>query len=516
MSLRPSSAPTQLGRYEVICALGVGGMARVYLAMQRGPVATKVVVVKHLRPEFAHDPAFVDMFVDESRIGVRMNHPNVIHTYEASSDGDDHYLVMEFLEGKTLAQLLKAVGREAMPVELHLWVLSEVLTGLRYAHELCDFDGAALNIVHRDLSPSNVLITRDGSVKIVDFGIAKISGAIAETQHGVIKGKIGYASPEQCLGQPADARSDVYSVGVMLWEAVAGRRRLIGETAMVAVQARVQDREPDIESIAANVAPALAAIVRRAVAFNPDQRYQTAAELQGALHEYLLHAEFSAGAFQAGRLISSHFSEELTQLRRLIEERVGSVKLRSVQSAPPSPPESGSLGALSSRAPQESSPTLLEGILARTSHRLVRPLMIALAVAVSLLVFVTFFVRGREVTVALPPSAAGLVKAPAPEPSAVNAPAVPGHPSADNAAAVSSDPPIEVAPHRTTAPGRRVKPGSAVVARGPGVALSPVQSALPAAPTGSPSSLEPGADLKGRTRTVPHSTRPIDEQDPFR
>src|SRR6188768_441531 len=224
--------PRELGRYELIAPLGEGGMARVYLAVQRGPIANKLVVLKLLREEFTSDPQFVAMFADESRIAVLLNHPNVIHTYESSSTETEYYIVMEFLEGKTLAQLIRRVGRENFPLETHLWILCEILAGLAYAHELADFSGVPLHIVHRDVSPSNILLTVRGEVKLLDFGIAKVQGSVAETQHGIIKGKLGYASPEQCLGNKADGRADLYSVGVMLWEALAGKRRPMHETAL--------------------------------------------------------------------------------------------------------------------------------------------------------------------------------------------------------------------------------------------------------------------------------------------
>ncbi|HEX2669743.1 MAG TPA: serine/threonine-protein kinase, partial [Polyangiaceae bacterium] len=169
-TLETYAPPRHLGRYELIAPLGEGGMARVYVAVQRGPIANKLVVIKLLREQFTHDEHFVAMFADESRIAVLLNHPNVIHTYESSSTGSEFYIVMEFLEGKTLAQLIRRVGRETFPLETHLWVLCEILAGLHYAHELQDFGGAPLDIVHRDVSPSNILITVRGEVKLLDFG----------------------------------------------------------------------------------------------------------------------------------------------------------------------------------------------------------------------------------------------------------------------------------------------------------------------------------------------------------
>jgi eukaryotic-like serine/threonine-protein kinase len=342
--------PRQLGRYDLIAPLGEGGMARVYLAVQRGPIANKLVVIKLLREQFTGDEHFVAMFADESRIAVLLNHPNVIHTYESSSSDSAYYIVMEFLEGKTLGQLIRRVGRENFPLQTHLWVLCEILAGLHYAHELGDFGGTPLNIVHRDVSPSNILLTVRGEVKLLDFGIAKVQGSIAETQHGIIKGKLGYASPEQCLGAKADGRADVYAVGVMLWEALAGKRRPLNETALATAHATA---EVDIAETLPGVPLPLARIVRRALARDPAERYRTALAFELELRQYLVDISSSNGAPGLQALVTGHFGAELAAVRRAIDEQVGSVRHSLVPDSRSVGPSSGT-HALGREAPHDS------------------------------------------------------------------------------------------------------------------------------------------------------------------
>src|SRR6185369_2546795 len=245
---------------------------------------------------------------------------------ESTSTGSEFYIVMEFLEGKTLGQLIRRVGRETFPLETHLWVLCEILAGLHYAHELQDFGGAPLDIVHRDVSPSNILITVRGEVKLLDFGIAKVQGSIAETQHGIIKGKLGYASPEQCLGTKADGRADLYSVGVMMWEALAGKRRPLSETALASTRPGAQSVEIDIAETLPGVPLPLARIVRRALARDPAERFQTARAFELELRKYLLGRAASNGAPALKALITGYFGGEIATVRRAIDEQVGSVR----------------------------------------------------------------------------------------------------------------------------------------------------------------------------------------------
>ncbi|MEO6603760.1 MAG: serine/threonine-protein kinase [Polyangiaceae bacterium] len=348
-------ALSHLDRYELITQLGEGGMAKVYLGLQRGSVADKLVVVKLLREAFSSDPHFVAMFADESRIAVRLSHPNVIHTYEASTNDSRHYIVMEFLEAKTLAQLLRRVGRKNMPLDAHLWVLCEVLSGLAYAHELADFDGAPLQIVHRDVSPSNVLCTIRGEVKLVDFGIAKVVGALAQTQHGMIKGKLGYASPEQCQGEPADGRADVYAVGVMLWEALAGQRRALRESALATMRARSESNEIDIVDLCPNVSPRLAAITRCALAADPANRYASAREFERELRDYLIDSAAPSGSERVQTLVSEYFGGEIAETRAIIDRQVRTSSVSSIPTssvfrlseAPPHSPSSDAPQVLS-------------------------------------------------------------------------------------------------------------------------------------------------------------------------
>ena len=210
---KPHLAPAlaeKLGRFEIITRLGRGGMAEVFLAVQRGAFASnKLVVIKQLKRDANDEHQMFEMFVDEARIAMRLTHPNVVHTFDFVADGDEFYLTMEFLDGQSLLQTIRKVGRDKLPLELHIWILIQVLAGLGYAHALRDFDGTPLAIVHRDVTPSNVILTYGGGVKLVDFGIAKVAGAMAVTQNGTMKGKLGYASPEQCLGKATTARSDL-------------------------------------------------------------------------------------------------------------------------------------------------------------------------------------------------------------------------------------------------------------------------------------------------------------------
>jgi serine/threonine-protein kinase len=209
------------GKYRPIATLGQGGMARVLLTVaQSGPGVHKLLVVKELKPDLVKDAEFVTMFVDEARLAARLNHPNVLTTYEIGESGGAPFLVMEYLEGQPLHAVLPRVGRTAMPLTAHLAILQKALAGLHYAHELRDFDGSPMNVVHRDVSPQNVFVCYDGQVKLLDFGIAKASGSVARTETGVFKGKLGYIAPEQITSPTVDRRADVFSVGVMLWEAL--------------------------------------------------------------------------------------------------------------------------------------------------------------------------------------------------------------------------------------------------------------------------------------------------------
>jgi serine/threonine-protein kinase len=293
-------------------------MARVYLGSCRGPQGSELAVIKQLRPDVAEDDQALNMFLDEARICMRLSHPNVVRTREVIAERPDFCLVMDFLDGQSLLQVLKRLGWKGVPRDVHIWMLTQVLAGLEYAHELKDAHGRPHGIVHRDVSPSNVLVCYTGEVKLLDFGIAKASGALVATHQGVVKGKVGYAAPEQCLGKPADPRSDLYAVGVMLWEAVAGRRRSSGETQMSILQGRIQDSEPPLEKVCPDAHPALVRITRRALARAPEMRYPTAREFRNALEQYLAAQPRKVSAQDVSALMRKHFEPDRAELQKIV------------------------------------------------------------------------------------------------------------------------------------------------------------------------------------------------------
>jgi serine/threonine-protein kinase len=312
--------PRRVGGYDAFLQIGAGGMARVYLAAQRTPAGQhQVVVVKVLRHDAIEDEHVLALFMDEARIAMRLSHPNVIRTRDVVADPPDYLLAMDFQNGQSLLHVLRRLGRQAVPLDEHVYVLGKVLAGLRYAHELTDEAGRPFGIVHRDVSPSNVLVCYTGEIKLLDFGIAKATGALAATQDGVVKGKLGYAAPEQCLGKPADPRSDVYAVGVMLWEAIAGRRRASGETWHSVLQARLDDSEPELEKVRPDAPPALLRAARKALAHDPEQRYQTAKEFQKDLEDYLGSQKAHVGPARISAMLKPHFEQDRIDQQYAIE-----------------------------------------------------------------------------------------------------------------------------------------------------------------------------------------------------
>ena len=216
------------GKFRLLASLGSGGMGEVFLAMTRGGLGVrKLNVIKRLR-HFAEDDQrehAQQMFLNEARVATLLNHPNVVQTYDVGIEDGRMYLVMEYLEGQSLHALYKhqSGGERRVDDRIILKMISDTLFGLHYAHELCDYDGKPLNIVHRDLSPHNIIITYEGVAKIVDFGIAKTSVS-TKTELGVIKGKFAYMAPEQAGDGPVDRRADVFVMGIGLWELLSGQR----------------------------------------------------------------------------------------------------------------------------------------------------------------------------------------------------------------------------------------------------------------------------------------------------
>jgi eukaryotic-like serine/threonine-protein kinase len=316
----------QLGKYRRVATLGQGGMGTVYLAFAHGVGQfRKLLVVKELLPELTRKEGFIEMFLDEARLAARLDHPNVVQTFEVGHDDGRYFLAMEYLDGQPLSALLERTrDNGGLPLAMHLQILSEVLAGLQYAHELCDYDGSPLRVVHRDISPHNVFITYHGQVKIVDFGVAKAANASALTHPGVFKGKFGYASPEQILGGPVDARADVFSVGVMLWQAIAGRRFAEATPTPESFQARATGAEPRITQVVPDVDPLLADICDSALAVHADERLTSAEEFYNDLVDYQILTRSRVEPSQIGQLMRDVFAHERRLVHQVIERAMRS------------------------------------------------------------------------------------------------------------------------------------------------------------------------------------------------
>jgi eukaryotic-like serine/threonine-protein kinase len=348
----PTPQGRTLGKFRLIARLGQGGMAEVFLAVVQGDVGfNKLVVVKLLKPELMEETEHRAMFLDEGRLAARLNHPNIVQTNEVQIVGDQYFIAMEYLDGQPLHRILRRAAKgNPMPLGWHLHFLCDVLGALEYAHDLRDYDGARLEVVHRDVTPHNVFVTYNGQVKLCDFGIAKTLSSSVETREGVLKGKVNYMAPEQVLGTRVDARADLFAVGVMLWEGVTGARMWHGHTDIGIMQALSQGRIPHTREVHPHVDPELERICERALAPSPDDRYPNAAELRRDLEGYLLARTERINQRRIGDWVAQLFANERANLGAVIQQQLGGGDCPPTELAPRSRSSESSPSASAARA----------------------------------------------------------------------------------------------------------------------------------------------------------------------
>jgi serine/threonine protein kinase len=319
---------TSLGKYRLIARLGTGGMAEVFLAVAQGAMnVNRLVVVKRLRDEQADDAASRTMFLNEARLAARLAHPNVIQTFEAGAEAGGYFLAMEYVDGQPLSRLLSALrrGQRRMDPKVAARILSETLQGLHYAHELKDFDGSELAIVHRDVSPQNIMVTFDGVVKIVDFGIAK-AASTAQTEHGVFKGKVAFMAPEQLVGHTVDRRADIFAAGIVLWEALTGKHLMAAETPAKTLYNLIHMEIPRVSAVVPDFPPVLDDIVARALERDVDRRYATAREMRDALESYIASAG-GIGPEPIGTLVTTFFADTRARVQNEVKAQLAVLSL---------------------------------------------------------------------------------------------------------------------------------------------------------------------------------------------
>jgi serine/threonine-protein kinase len=327
--LRHQPADMQrVGKYRIVSELGRGGAASVYLAFARGQSSVnKLVVLKALHPDGAADAETHLRFLDEARIAAQLNHANVVQTYEVGMEGERTVIVMEYLEGHTLNQVIrrsKSKGEE-LPLGMHLHAIIHALEGIHYAHDFRSYDGSPLELVHRDVSPQNIFLTYDGQVKVLDFGIAKVVGATAKTQVGTIKGKIAYMAPEQMRGDAIDRRADVFSIGCMLWAIATGSKLWKDQTDVQIIRSVLRNEIPTVESVNPNCDPEFAVIVGKAMAPDPADRHATALELQSDLQNYCASHRLSASPKELGAYVSRVFSGIRSEMKAQVEREISRI-----------------------------------------------------------------------------------------------------------------------------------------------------------------------------------------------
>jgi serine/threonine protein kinase len=311
------AAGTRLGRYELIRRLAVGGMAELYLARATGIAGfEKLVALKRILPQYAESADFVSMFLDEARLAATIQHPNVAQVYDIGQSDDGLYFTMEYIHGEDVRGILAASARRqgGLPLEHAIALATGAAAGLHAAHELTASDGTPLGLVHRDVSPSNVLVSYTGGVKIIDFGIAKAARRQTETRVGTLKGKVSYMSPEQCMGGSIDCRSDVFALGILLWEMTVGRRLFDAESEYMLLRQIVDEDAPRPSSVKRGYPSALETIVMGALRRNRDERYGSAQELQLELEEFARRRGLGVSTVGLSRFVRELFPQRAATL----------------------------------------------------------------------------------------------------------------------------------------------------------------------------------------------------------
>jgi serine/threonine-protein kinase len=340
--------PQRIGRYVLLREVAAGGMASVVLGRMRGPAGFgKTVAVKRLHPQFAKDPEFVSMFLDEARVTSGLSHTNIVLTLDVLEEPGELLLVMEYVHGAALSTVLRTLKerKELIPPPIAGAIMAGALHGLHAAHQATDEVGTRLDIVHRDVSPQNILVSTDGIAKIADFGIAKAVGQVHSTSEGVMKGKFAYMAPEQARSEPVSPKTDIYSAGIVLWELLTTERAVSGATNAERLLRVLELEAPLPSTMVPDLPPAFDAIVARALARNPDDRYPSARAMAMALETETALASTS----EVGAWLQQVAAEPL----KVREEILSEMRRQSVRHAFPSSPDlgdsSGSLAAAAAR-----------------------------------------------------------------------------------------------------------------------------------------------------------------------
>src|SRR5712692_872591 len=304
------------GRYQLLKKIGSGGMGQVFLARTAGTQGfEKLIVIKRLLPHLAEDEEFRDMFFDEARIAARLNHPNLIQIFDLGEEGGSYFLAMEYVAGEDLRRLERYASSQGRPVPLGLAcrIAADAAAGLDYAHKARTSQGQPLGLVHRDVSPQNILVGFDGAVKLIDFGVVKALDRLQHTATGILKGKYPYMSPEQASGAEMDHRSDVFSLGIIFWELLTGARLFKGASDMITIRLvrECQVRPPS--SVNPEVTSDLDALVLRALAEDPHARYPDAAAFRLAIEELILANQLQASSAHLVAFIASLYGDRIAR-----------------------------------------------------------------------------------------------------------------------------------------------------------------------------------------------------------
>ena len=316
--------PRHFGKYMLMRKLASGGMAELFLALHRSVAGfEKLVVIKRILPQMNQDRQFIDMLLHEARIAATLSHPNVVQTFDVGQVDGTYFIAMEHIHGEDIRTIVRQMKKKAVlefPLEHALGIVIGLASGLAYAHEKRDLDGKLLDIVHRDISPQNIVVTFSGDVKVVDFGVAKSLHANEESKGGQLKGKVPYMSPEQAAGENIDHRSDIFACGVILFELTTGKRLFKGGSEYDTLKLICETEYPMPSDVAPNYPPQLERIVMKALAKQRDARYQSAREMQADLESFVRQERLPVSVVQMSAWMQRLFAEKLTEQKADLQD----------------------------------------------------------------------------------------------------------------------------------------------------------------------------------------------------